>query len=696
MLEYVKSTTLRLPVILKDTNSNPIVGAQYNAVSFTIIKNDGTQFDLSLVSASWMEITGAAYSGQGYYNYFLTGTYSDVTGIFQYAVTYTGSVPFFGDVKIVDGDTGAVFNRLGAPNYGSIANDIANVGVTAGSGGFTSADRAMISATYHTTSFLPADPASQSGVLAIVTQSFWTGDRQNLTAIKAKTDNLPTDPASNSTINGYIGSAQTAINNNTNSGFTQIKGGGWSSNAHTLQIIAQSATLAAVSGATQAYLSSVFGTITGVGFITGSDDLHSLSVAIQGITPGSGGGGFSTTDRANLNAIYTATLPLPSDPASNSFLSSTIRVAREQIQGLFPYGATTGTSITALNIFTVNGTVNSIKSKTDFIQSTDHVATQIDVNNARDYLAGAGFVAASDTLHIISTNVNALAFSSSFLPSDRTMIANISNSVGFGLSGTTNGIGNTVTLIKNKTDNLPADPVSTAHIDPILNQILSASAVSGGFSDTDRTNIVAIKAKTDNLPAQPADAAVTFGTSDRNQLQAIYSKTSNLPVDPVSTTYVSLVSQSLSIQLAGVSGAVSSSQQAVLGRLGVPASSTVSADIAAVYIQAANAYTAATTADAHAQQAITAAQAASAGTVQIQTTLGTPMFGSVSADISATYDAVLNVSASFSGTISASVDFRPIYTILGKPVKSLADDIRETARIASVGTAAATKVAGNF
>ena len=673
MTEYPKSQDMLLVVILKDTSANPIAGAVYNAVSVTIVKANRSQADVTITSASWAEITGSAYSSQGYYNLLLTGTYADVTGIFQYSVVYTGSVPYFGVVKIVDGDTGAIYNRIGVPNYGTIANDIANVGVTAGSGGFTSADRAMISATYHTTSFLPTDPASMSGVLTIVTQSFWTGDRQNLTAIKAKTDNLPATPASQ----GDVTTSTTNVNAHTDADFNQIKGGSWNSNM-TLFNIWTYASYTWMSGATSASISNSLSYTLGAGFVPGTDDLHNLSLQIQGITPGSGGGGFSTADRTALNSIYSSTLPLPSDPASNSYLSGVIHSGVFQVMGAGPFGAGTGTTVYQVAQDTAN-----IRAHTNFIQQTSQVATTVEVNAARDYLAGTGYVQASDSLHIISTNINLLTFSSSFTSGDRAMISStlLSQSIILNQEQSTY---NQVTLVKNKTDNLPSDPVSTAHIDPILNQILSASAVSGGFSDTDRTNIVAIKAKTDNLPAQPADQAITFGTSDRNQLQAIYSKTSNLPVDPVSTTYVTLVSQSLSTQLVNLSSSMSASTSGVLGRLGIPAAGSVSADIAAVqstanstYAQAASANTNAANAAALAGNAVGAATNAYNETLYISGVLGTPIT-TIAGDISATFSATLNISASISGV---NVDLTPVISLIGQPVKTLARDIYETAKL---------------
>lgn len=692
MLEFNVSQSARLPVILKNSSAQPIAGATYNGVSISILKNDGSQLEVVASSTNWSEITGAAYTNQGYYNYILTSTLMDVTGVFQYAVVYTGSVPYFGVVKCTDGDSGAIFNRLGQPVSGTISNDIQNVPAAASSGGFTANDRAMLSATWHTATNLPSDVASNSATLSYVTQSFWTGDRQNLQAIKTKTDNLPTDPASNAIVTSSINSAINTIDNNTNSGFTTIQGAGWSSNTATLKLIGDRVLSTYTGGATQAYLSYAFTTITGNGFVSGSDDLHALSVAIQGITPGSGGGGFSTTDRAMLESAYSQTLPLPTDPASNSYISGVVSESRKQIRGEYPYGYSSGGNTGGLSIYSLVTASQAVYTRVITYIPANLVASQADVQtyavSGVNLIAGATWLSGTSTLGGIYAALTA----SNFTAQDRAYISQTfsSQSVLYAQELTTNS---NVLLVKAKTDLLPNDVVSTAHIDPQLAQILSASAVSGGFSQADRQNIIDVKAKTDNLPAQPADAAVTFGTSDRNVLNQVYSKTNNLPADPVSTTYVTLVSQSLATAIlnsqTSTSGAISASLSRtlsgtnhVLAVLGTPAGASVSADIAAVGITAGNAYTSAQAADTHAQQATSQATAAVAGTANILSTLGTPMSGTVSADISATYHAALSVSATLSGS-GVSADLGPILKVLGKPVKTIAEDIKQTAAIAA-------------
>jgi hypothetical protein len=743
MLEFTKLTNARLPVILKDSTSNPVIAAQYNAVQITIIKDDGTQADLTVLSASWSEITGAAYSSQGYYNYVLTGTYLDVTGVFQYSVLYTGSVPYFGVVKVTEGDTGAVFNRIGIPISGTISNDIQNVPAAASSGGFTSGDRAYISQTFHSVSLMPADVASNTHVDYQISQSFWIGDRQNLTAIKAKTDLLPSDPASNATVNGYVNSAVTSINNNATNGFTQIKGASWGSD-HTLYNIGVHTSYSWSSGALQSFLSYTFATITGNGYVSGTDDLHALSVAIQGITPGSGGGGFSTSDRTMLQSAYSQTLPLPADPASQSALSQTIHSATLKIQGLYPYGASTGTNPLYPTLYNILTASNAIKAKTDFIQNVNYVPTYTDlvnvVTSGVNVLAGANFITNTSSLG----GIYAAGTASSFTSQDRTWISQTFTSQSL-IRGDISTVGNNVLNIKSKTDLLPNDVVSSATIFPLLYEISGNLASSGGFSTSDRNNITAIKTKTDTLPAHPADADITFNTSDRSIANQIYSKTSNLPVDPVSTTYVTLVSQSLATTVingnASVSGAVSSSNNTILvavtnsnnttlvavtnsnntilvavtnsfnsvdSKLGTPFSGTVAAALTATYHQAALAaaggggggFTSTdrtllsdtkTSADAAAVQAEFAkssADNAASAAAAINTLIGVPFSGSVALALTATYhQAAL---AAVAGGGGGPTDLTPVLNSLtavsnklGTPVDTVSRDVYEVAKLIS-------------
>lgn len=692
MIRYKKGQNARLPVILKDTVGAAKTAVAASSLNIDVIKADGTVFSPVPSASLWTELTSTAYAAQGYYNYVLSGSVMDLTGVFQYCFIVTGSVPYFGVIEIVENTEKDVMDRLGVPTYGTIAADIGNVGVTAGSGGFTSGDRAMLSATYYTASLLPADPASNSHIDAQLSLSFWTNDRLNLGAIKTKTDNLPVDPASSASVlnsMNYVNSQATTnvttINNNTNTRITEIKGASWGGSIDTLRQIGVYTNFLYASAALSATVTAARDYLAGGGFTPGTDDLHSLSIQIQGITPGSGGGGFSSADRAALYSAYTSTLPLPADPASQSVLSGVMSATRAQIMGGSPFTGTAAWGRTIKEVYDYNVTyLPTIYTYATRLPADPASNTQ--VVSARDYLAGAGWVAASDSLHAISAQIQSQSYSASFTPSDRAYLTQT-------LSGV-NKVDNTTTIIKQKTDLLPNDVVSSATIFPLLYEISSSTSVSGGFSNTDRTNIENIKAKTDNLPAQPADATVTFGASDRSNLNIVYSKTNNLPIDPASITYVTQVSQSLanailasqgvlsgaiSSSYHNLSGSITGSDNTILARLGTPALASVSADIATVNTLAGNAATAAGAADASAQTAATQATTAAVAAAATNVLLGTPMSGTVSADISATYNAALAGSSSFSGTISASVDFRPILNILGTPIKTIADDIYQTA-----------------
>lgn len=688
MIRYKKNHDARLPVIFKSLAGSAVPGVTSNIIIISIRKASGVDADVTPLAPSWSELTGTAYASQGYYNYNLTGTYTDVTGVFQYCVAVTGAVPYFGVVEVVEFLEFDVMARLGVPVYGTVVDDIGNVGISAASGGFSSQDRTWLSSTFVTCSALPADPASNSHVDSQLSQSFWSTDRLNLNAIKAKTDNLPADPASNAvvvaardTITSNASSNTTTINNNTNTRTTEMKGAGWLGTYDTLHNIGVYSYFTYNSGALSATIVSARDYLAGDNYVSGTDALHQLRLALDGITPSSGGGGFSTNDRAMLESAYSRSLNLPVDPLATAYFTASLSQSQARIMGSGSYTGTTTGGRTVKEVYDYQvAYFPTIYTYTTRIPTDPSSNTQVVA--ARDYLAGPTFTSPLDTLAGLSDQIQSQSFSASFTPTDRAYLTSTYSTV--------NDNNGKITVVKQKTDLLPNDVVSTAHIDPQLATIISASSVSGGFSTTDRDNINAIKSKTDNLPTQPADATVTFGTSDRNQLAAVYSKTDKLPVDPASTTYVQLVSQSLSVQMlseyqnlyaqgTNISASISGSNTAVLNRLGSPAAGTVSADIANVGILANNAAIAASSADISAGSAATSANTAAARSLTIINTLGSPMSGTVSADISSTFKAVSAISATFSGTVSASVDFSPILGVLGRPVSTVSNDIRQVA-----------------
>jgi hypothetical protein len=704
MLEFNVSQSARLPVVLKNSSNAPATGVLSTQAILSIIWADGTSATFNPVTASaWMEVTATAYSGSGYYQYVLTSTLTYPTGVFQYCISSSLSVPYFGVVKMVDGGSGEIYDRIGMPVCGTIANDIQNIPTSVASGGFGAADRAALYATYTATLPIPSDPTSVSGVNAMFTAAFpQINTLSNILAIKAKTDNLPTDPASTTTINAQLTSTITTLEADLSGQLQVMKGGAWTNDQTIYNIgVHTSATWYSATfvpwlneSAADAYFSKTWG----IGFTTGVDDLVSIALAIQGITPGSGGGGFSSADRAALYSAYSQTLPLPPDPASTSGTSGSIFTATLRIVGLYPYGAASATSpdFTLYNEFQIWSTASEIKTHTDYIQLTSMVATQIDVTGARDYLAGAGYVSASNSLVAITN----LITGSTFGTADRAVLAGISASVGFGLTGTANTILSDVVAIKAKTDLLPNDVVSSASVFPVLYLILSQSSVSGGFSTSDRNNIIYIS-QTLGLPTTTptiaGDLENIIGTqgTQGGLITNIYVKTNNLPVDPVSTTYVGQVSSSLTSLITGsisasvmqitssisgiiaggntglsgvmhavqneLSGNISATFWALSGTLGVPVYGSLALDIANV--------------QSTAQTAATYAQDAYVAIGNVELLLGTPFSGTVSADISATYHAVQAISATFTGSISATVDFTPILKVLGTPVKTVSDDV---------------------
>jgi hypothetical protein len=97
-----------------------------------------------------------------------------------------------------------------------------------------------------------------------------------------------------------------------------------------------------------------------------------------------------------------------------------------------------------------------------------------------------------------------------------------------------------ITAIKTKTDNLPADPASNTQL---LTRLAAADYIAPSNSE-----IAAIKAMTDNLPTDPSSttdvltrlAAGDYVAPNNDEILAIKDRTDNLPVDPASETNVNL------------------------------------------------------------------------------------------------------------------------------------------------------------
>jgi hypothetical protein len=101
-------------------------------------------------------------------------------------------------------------------------------------------------------------------------------------------------------------------------------------------------------------------------------------------------------------------------------------------------------------------------------------------------------------------------------------------------------IGTNVTAVKNKTDNLPADPADASDL-----------ATSIGAVNTLAT---AIKLKTDNLPADPADASdIAAALSAISTLvSAVKTKTDGLPGDPADASDISIAMSAISVLISAV------------------------------------------------------------------------------------------------------------------------------------------------
>lgn len=551
MLEIQQGQTSWVPVIFQDSDGLPVNDASYTTVTVSVRKADGTEVDITATEQNFIKLTGAAYLNQGYYNFLLPVLHTNVPGIFQYCVVTPNAQPYFGVIKVAAGDTTAIYNRLGAPNYGTIKDDIANVGIVAGEGGFTSLDRTYIQEIKLKTDALPSDPTSTAHMDSMFASSFNETDRITLNAVKMRTDYIPSDAATNIATHNEVESARQSIAGELNS-------------------------------------------IKGLGFSTTTDSLHALSASIADLALVVGGeGGFIGTDRDMLISTYNKTLNLPYDPASYSFVSGVVDTARAHIMG----------------------------------------ASQGFFGRSVQDLAGTGFVDGTETLHGIYGRIA----EGNFTQDDRNAIAAVQT-----LSENSY---DQIIGIRNRTDNLPVDPVSTVHIDPQLAEILAAANASGGFSTQDRDNITSILSNTNRLPLHPADATVTFNGEDRTKLNFIQGKVTNLTPDPASNTQVKNSADQILAALDDVAGQVNDISISVGG---IDYTDTLTS---------------------------------------IDTKLGEPATESISSDIAAIQEELKN---SLDTSVVPSI--QEITKILGKPVKTVSRDVYEVARLVSMyGTSSGSK-----
>jgi hypothetical protein len=111
------------------------------------MKSNGINYDIVLSSPTWVELTGAAYLNQGYYNIIASAAYSSDPGIFQYCAKAVGANNYYGVVKIAAGDTTVIYGLIGLPFSGTLAASLTStyIQVVSGvAGAFTAADRTVI------------------------------------------------------------------------------------------------------------------------------------------------------------------------------------------------------------------------------------------------------------------------------------------------------------------------------------------------------------------------------------------------------------------------------------------------------------------------------------------------------------------------------------------------------------------------
>lgn len=193
--------------------------------------------------------------------------------------------------------------------------------------------------------------------------------------------------------------------------------------------------------------------------------LADISHDIQAISAGTGSGGFQPTDRDMMVAIKAKTDNLPSDPASNTYISSTCLTQ----------------AIDRLNL-------NAIKTKTDNLPSIP--ASQGDVTSARDN---------------VNTNTNNARDNVNSTTNAR---AGEIKGGSFGSGDDLHSVRAAINTVSAKTANIPSDPATETTLTAMKGtgfdtatdslhqlQLAQAGAGSGGFGVQDRADLQACLAQ---------------------------------------------------------------------------------------------------------------------------------------------------------------------------------------------------------
>ena len=321
------------------------------------------------------------------------------------------------DIASVKSDSSGLRTDYTTGRAANLDNLDATVSSRLASASYVAPSNSDIAAIKAKTDNLPADPASDTTVnTRLASASYVAPANADIAAIKAKTDNLPSDPADNSDILGAISAIPSA----------------------------PSATTVATAVRTE--LTTELGRID----VTTSSRLASVS--------------YVAPDNASVTAIKAKTDNLPSDPADNSDILGAISaipgsatpsqiataVRTELTPELGRIDVNTSTRLaTASYVAPANGDITAIKAKTDNLPSDP--ADNSDILSAiaaippapsSTTVASAVRTELTTELNRIDANVSSRLASASYTAPDNASI----------------------TGIKSKTDNLPADPASDTNV----------------------------------------------------------------------------------------------------------------------------------------------------------------------------------------------------------------------------------------
>jgi hypothetical protein len=426
---------------------------------------------------------------------------------------------------------GTINTKIGTP-VSTVSSDIASV----------KSDTNGLRTDYTTSRASNLDNLDATVSSRLASASYVAPANSDIAAIKAKTDNLPSDPASETTVNTRLASSSYTAPDNATIGTINTKLGTPVSSVSS-DIAAVKSDTASIDGKVDVTLSTR-ATQTSVNAIptnpllTTDSRLDNLDATISSRLASAS---YVAPDNSGITAIKAKTDNLPSDPADNSDILGAISaipsapsassvasaVRTELTTELGRIDVATSTRLASASyVAPANSDIAAIKAKTDNLPSdpadnSDILSAISSIPSAPSASSVASAVRTELTVELdrIDVDVSSRLASSSYTAPDNSSI----------------------TAIKAKTDNLPADPASEATV----NTRLAAAA----YTAPDNTTISTINTKL-GTPVSSVSSDIAAVKSDTSSIdgkvdvtlstRSSQSSVDAIPTNPLLTTDIRL------------------------------------------------------------------------------------------------------------------------------------------------------------